>query len=617
MPAKFRVDRWCVFALMFLVGSSGWTQEAVDLAPDPSIERMRKDLFFLASEECEGRGVGTLGLDLAAYYVAAQFKKMGLKPGGPDGTYFQSFVFATDAKLDGDSTVTIHGPEGKKIELKQGADFQLVGTSGPGKVTAPLAFVGYGVTAKGIAYDDYAGIDTKGKVVIALRRLPNWNSKDKPFDGVHKEELAGLDVKQYRAFAGKAAAVLLVNDATDAAKDGLVAFQSTRSISTISMPYVHLKRSSIDEILKASTGTGLVDTEKAIDADLKPRSADLKGWTIEMDIKVKRKEIPVKNVVGYVEGKGALADETVVVGAHYDHVGYGQYGGVQPKEKGKLHHGADDNGSGTTTMMELARRYTNPKKGDGRRMVFMAFTAEETGLIGSRHYTKVEPLFPLKNTTAMFNLDMVGKVKDAPAGGKSKLLVEGFNTAKEFDDLVTKLNPDFDIVKKNSRGFFASDQYNFYQQKIPVVFFWTGEHADYHRPTDVAEKVNVAGMKRIADYAERVIDDLRTNPKRPEFTAVKGGFAPPTGKGGMGPSLRFVPDLAFDGKGVLIDTIIPGGPADMAGLKKGDLIIEIAGKATPSLEAYQVLRASLKADVAIEIKFIRDKKEMTVKATLK
>jgi Peptidase family M28/PDZ domain/PA domain len=688
MLTKYRLALLSLLAL----GLTGWIgRAALAQEKDASVERMRKDIFFLASEECEGRGVGTLGLDLAAQYVAVQFKMAGLKPGGVNGTYFQPFPFATGGELDGESTLILKGPGGRRIELKQGEDFQVVGSSAPGMRTAPLVFVGYGVSANGVAYDDYAGVDVKGKIVVALRKLPRWSDKDHPFAGANKDKLASLTQKQNTAEGLGAVALILVNDASEMPKDGLVSYEVTKGISTVSTPFVNMKRAELDGILRYCTGKDLADTEKAIDADLKPQSAALKGWTAHLDVKVKRKEIPVKNVVGYVEGSGPLADETVVVGAHYDHLGYGGgFGSLGGKAAaGKIHYGADDNGSGTTTMMELARRFAANKNREGRRMVFMAFTAEEMGLIGSRHYTQVAPLFPLKNTTAMFNLDMVGRLspriisfddgiitladeagketgkysladgcklyrqakgvkveikdgkpadlfKDIPAKGLSAavtrnaknqltaiivsgeptLLVEGFNTAKEFDGLVTKMNPGFDIVKKNSRGFTSSDQYNFYTQKIPVVFFWTGEHPDYHRPSDTADKINIAGMKKIADYAELVINDLRTNPKRPEYTAVKGaggggGGGPPT----SGPSLRFRPDPEFAGKGVLIDTVVEGGPLAKAGVKDGDIIVELAGKAVTSVTDYNVIRATLKAGVEIEIKIVRDKKELTFKVT--
>jgi hypothetical protein len=596
-----------------MLGLASLSARSVYAQEDPIVERMRKDITFLASDECEGRGVGTLGLDLAAQYIAVQFSRAGLKPGGVNGTYFQPFPFATNAQLDGESTLTLESPQGKKIELKQGVDFQIIGTSAAGTFKAPLVFVGYGTSARTLAYDDYTGIDVKGKAVVALRRLPRWSDKDKPFDGPNKDELASLDAKQYRAQANKAAAILLANDASDA-KDDLMPFQTmSRNIVTVSIPYVQIKRSILDVLLKDVTGDSLEDTEKAIDVDLKPRSAALRGWSISMEVKVKRQESLVKNVIGYLEGNGPLADETIVVGAHYDHLGYGGFGSLNLKAKGKIHHGADDNGSGTTAVIELSRRFGALKNRQGRRMVFMTFTAEERGLIGSRHYCRVEPLFALKNTAAMFNLDMVGRLKDAPEGEKSKLLVLGTASAKGFEELVMKLNPGFDLVKDAS-VFGASDHFSFYQQKIPVLFFWTGTHPDYHRPTDTSDKINVAGMKRITDYSERIIDHLRTDPIRPEFVPIKSPFS---GGGPKGPRMGILPDYQFGGKGVRIDDVSVGGPAENAGLKKGDVIVEIAGKAVPNVNGYMTALQMQKAGVTLEVKILRDGKEMKFKVTPK
>lgn len=615
MPTK--LQRGLLFLFALTLGGScaalGIAQEVKQ--PDPSVERMRKDITYLASAECEGRGVGTKGLDKAADYIADQFAKAGLKPGGSDGTYFQPFPFATNATLDGASTITVQGPQGQKIALKQGEDFQVFGTSAAGKLSVPLVFVGYGVSASEVAYDDYAGVDVKGKAVVVVRRTPRWNSKDLPFSAANKDAYGSLENKQFRAQANKAAAAILINDSSELPADKLMAFETlAKGIITVSIPYVQIKRSVIDDILRSSTSKNLAETEKAIDADLKPRSTTLEGWTIHLDVRVKRQEIPVRNVIGVLEGSGPLANETVVVGAHYDHLGYGGAGSrsKDPKKK-EIHHGADDNGSGTTTMIELSRRFAGIKNRQGRRMVFMAFTAEERGLIGSRHYCKVEPLFPLKDTSAMFNLDMVGRLKDDPKGGKTKLLVEGFDTAKEFDSLVTKLNPGFDIVKKNSIGFISSDQYSFYSQKIPVIFFWTGTHEDYHRPTDTSDRINVVGMKRIADYAEKVIDHLRVEPKRPEFVQIPFKFTP-TGGGPQGPKLGIKPDLESLGKGVLVEEVIEGGAAAKAGIKKGDIILEIAGKAI-TLQTMRPTLAAHKANVEIEIKILRDKKELLLKVT--
>lgn len=589
------------------------TASTQDTKEDASLERMRKDVTYLASDECEGRGVGTKGLDKAADYIADQFKKAGLKPGGVDGTYFQPFPFATNAQLDGESELILQGPKDKKIALKQGAEFQIMGTSAAAKLSAPLVFVGYGVTARGIEYDDYAGVDVKGKIVIALRRLPRWNDKDKPFDGIHKEELAALEYKHQRAQAAKAAGILLVNDSIEA-NDALIPFGNmAKGIITVSIPYGQIKRAQLDMILQESAGKKLADIEKAIDESLKPQSVELKGWRVAMDLKVKRQETPVKNVIALLEGKGPRAKEIVVVGGHYDHLGFGGAGSLGGAGgKGKIHHGADDNASGTSAVIELARRFAARKDRDGRTMVFMTFTAEERGLIGSRHYCRVEPLFPIKDTVAMFNLDMVGRLKEPTDEKKSKLLAIGIESGKGFEELVNKHNADFDVTKDRT-VFGASDHFSFYQQRIPVLFFWTGTHPDYHRPSDTSDKINVAGMKRITDYSERIVNELRTQETRPEYVPIKTTFTP----GAKGPRLGIVPDYMFGGKGVRAEDVSAGGPADMAGLKKNDVIVQIAGMPIANLTDYQKVMASQKVNTTIEIRVLRDSKEVSLKVMLK
>jgi hypothetical protein len=594
-----------------LLVRSGAAQEAKDAKigkADPIIERMKKDITFLASDECEGRGIGTLGLDLAGQYIAVQFSHAGLKPGGVKGTYFQPFPFFAGVELDGESTLTLKEKNDKDRVLKQGIDFEVMGTSAAASLTAPVVFVGYGVAGK--VYDDYAGMDVKGKIVIALRRLPRWNDKDSPFAGPTRDQQAALLTKQMRAQAVKAAALILVNDASEAG-DAFIPFRTLAQDNVNVIPFVQMKRAVLDGLLKESADKTLQDVEKAIDKDLKPQSMPLKG-EITLNVKIKRRENTVKNVIGVLEGKGPLANETVVVGAHYDHLGYGGFGSLAGAgATGKIHHGADDNGSGSTTVVELARRFGAMKDRQGRRMVFMTFTAEERGLIGSRHYCSKEPLFPLKDTVAMYNLDMVGRIKDeVPDGAKPKLFVLGMDTAKGFDDLLKKHNTDFELSKEFGSVFGASDHFSFYQQRIPVLFCFTGLHPDYHRPTDTSDKINVSGMKRVADFSERILIELTTDPKRPEFTERKG-----TAPGPKGPRLAFAPDYQFTGKGVLIDAVTPKGPAELAGMKKGDVIIEVAGKAVTNLGSFMTAMAQQKAGTAIEIKILRNDKEMQLKVT--
>ncbi len=609
MPRARLMHNPLILGLLYLaaVAAHGMAED------DPVLSRMRRDITFLASDEFEGRGPGTAGINKAADYIAGQFAQAGLKPGGVKGTYFQPFTVSGQPKLAGPNSLRLRGPLGQEIELVQGKQFEVMGTSGSGKIAAPLVFAGYGVTASNINYDDFKGVDVAGKIVVVLRHTPRWSNKAVPFDGQHKDEHAALIRKQGLAEAAKAAAIILVNDQSEAG-DKLMSFNYIAGLaSSAAIPSIQVRRSVLDAIMLSSTGMSLKETEQAIDRDLKPRSMPLAGWTAAVETHVERNIIPVKNVVAVVEGSGPLADQTVVVGAHYDHLGYGGRGSLAPNKKA-IHHGADDNGSGTTTMMELARRFAAVPERQGRRLVFMAFSAEEMGLLGSRHYCNKEPLFPLSQTVAMVNLDMVGRMSADPKTGKSKLIVEGIKTAKNFDNMIAELTSESDLqIIKKPGGTGPSDHDSFYRKDIPVFFFWTGMHKDYHRPTDTSEKINVAGMRRIADLAEKVIMRLATEKARPEYVKVASSFtASPSGKI---PRLGIMPNYESEKEGVLIGGVTDGGPAAKAGMKAGDQIIELAGRPVPNLNTYMAVIGQQQRGRPVDITVLRNGKKMNLKVT--
>jgi hypothetical protein len=600
---------------------------AVALAKDDeaSEARMKKDITYLASPECEGRGPGTAGIDKAAEYIMENFKKAGLKPGGKDGGYFQPFTFGGQVQLGGPNQLALRGPQGQEIELKQGTQFEVMGSSGSGTANAPIVFAGYGITAKDgeFEYDDFKGADVAGKVVLVLRRVPRWDNADAPFGGKKKDVYATLESKLVNAERSKAAAVILVNDATEPG-DKLIPFQ-TLSVafggggSAGTVPFVQIHRDVADELVRSSLGTGLRDLERDIARDLKPRTQELKGWTANMSAKINRDAFHVKNIIGVLEGSGPLANETVVIGAHYDHLGYGPYGSLsrdayKPGVK-LMHPGADDNGSGTTSVMELARRFAGKKDRQGRRLVFMTFSGEERGLLGSRHYCFKEPLFPLKDTVAMVNLDMVGRLSYDDETKKGKLIVEGVGTAKEFEPLIDKLNDKhgFQLTKKKT-GLGPSDHDSFCRKNIPVFFLWNNIHKDYHRPTDTADKINVKGMRQIADLAEEIIDHLSKTEKRPEYVQVAQP-AKATTRGKV--TLGIVPDYSGDEEGgVRVEDVTKDRPAAKAGLKAGDRIVEIAGKQINNINNYTTVMASQSPGQTIEVVVLRDKKRMTFKVQL-
>ena len=487
--------------------------------------------------------------------------------------------------------------------------FEVMGLSGKGKVSAPLVFAGYGIESKEHKYDDYQGIDVAGKVVIVLRHSPRYFAKE-PFGGDDRGNLADLVRKIATAESHKAAAVILVNDIGEVKTgDKLMSFKYLEQASTSRIPCVHVARSVVDPIFQSAVGKSLEAIEKEIDKDLKPHSVDLKGWTAAVQTSVRRSTIPVKNILGIVPGTGPLGNQYVVVGAHYDHLGYGGRGSRAPGSK-EIHHGADDNGSGTTAVMELARRFAARKDRTGRSILFMTFSGEERGLLGSRHYVD-DPLIPLADTAAMVNLDMVGRLRPDPESKKEKLIAQGTGTSKEFDTLIDKLNKQDFKFSKVPAGTGPSDHDSFYRKKVPVLFFWTGIHPDYHKPTDTADKIDLPGMAKVVDFTEGVIAKLATEKERPGYIEVKGGT--PSG-GPSGPRLGIMPNYeSKDGLG--IDGVADDGPAAKAGMKMGDIIVEMAGRQVTNIQTYMAIMATRRVGQPFDATVIRDGKKLTLKVT--
>jgi hypothetical protein len=635
-----------------------------------SEQRILKDVKFLASDELEGRGIGLKGLDLAAEHILSEFEKAGLNVTSVKGGAFQTFEMTTSAKLGDPNSLAIHGPDNKQIDLKLETDFIPLSFSGSGKFSGGLVFAGYGIDAQAEkGYSDYEGLDVTGKVVIIVRREPRQGDQRGNFAGPHggQSKFSELRTKVSTAFGKGAAGILLVDDphssretlektkqqltkqgenvaealitseATPTAEeenvkkakqalsnavtkykelkaeiaagapDKLVKFGYGGNDSIRAIPIGHMTRKAGDEILQAALKTNLTEIEKEIDKELKPKSAPLPGWTVTGEFQVERQQAGVKNVVGVLEGEGPLADETLVIGAHYDHVGRGGRDSLSPGST-DIHNGADDNASGTSVLLELARRLGARKEKLPRRLVFIAFTAEESGLLGSAKYC-AEPVFPLEKTIAMLNMDMVGRLTD------NKLTVFGTGTAPTWNGLCEKYGKleEFVLTFK-PEGFGPSDHSSFYAKKIPVLHFFTGNHPDYHRPSDDWEKLNVNGMERVADFVEGIAVETVTTPARPEYIAI-ATMANPL-KEGSRPYFGSIPDFGTDKPGYALSGAAPGSPADKAGLKSGDRITRINQTKIGGLEDFDLaLRKFAPGDV-IDVTVARGEAEVTVKVTL-
>jgi hypothetical protein len=641
-PMQVRLARMAALAVILgLVGALLNARSAAEEANAArsvaaSEARLKRDVTFLASDECEGRGPATKGFELAAEYIANEFKKAGLKPGGVDGSYFQPFK-VNGARLVQPAHFTLHGPRELTIALPQGVQFNPLGISASGKVKAPVVFAGYGITADikpekppvpkakpgeeqpkaeakeaKLTYDDYAGLDVEGKIVLVLRDSPRSAN---PFglDRMWKGRNGSLQQKIQNAEKHKAAAIVFINDhgMVDDGDDLMTFNWQCMSPGSGKIPALTIHRSLANSLLR-SQGQDLEQIEQDIDHALKPHSLALEGWSGDVDVEVERSRemIPLKNIIGYLDGHGPLANEIVVIGAHCDHVGYGGFASLAGVKKPIIHHGADDNGSGSTAVMELARRFAAMPNREGRKIVFMTFSGEELGLLGSRYFCD-HPLFDLKDVAAMVNLDMVGRMSQDEKTKQGKLLTEGTGSAKMWDPLLEQLNAKYGFkLAKNPAVIPYSDHASFYSKKVPVVFFWTGYHPDYHRPTDTADKINVPDMRRIVDLTEDLLSYLATTKERPEYQQIKSQSSQ---RYTNVPRLGFQPAYGQEGDGVLVEEITEGGPAAKGGIKKGDRIIEIAGKPVKNLEAYMSVMGGQKRGETLELTVLREKKKVTLK----
>jgi hypothetical protein len=466
--------------------------------------------------------------------------------------------------------------------------------------------------------------------VVVVRRVPRPDqNKEGRFDTTVPEGFdspyAALAAKLDNAVAHKVAGVFLVSDPVTAGDaDRLISFDDHKYADPPGkLSVLHLKRAAASQLLAAGLGKKLTELEAENDKDLKPVSAELKGWTGTADVGVLRKEIPVKNIVGVLEGSGPLANETVVVGAHYDHLGYGSgplsAGGGSAQ--GKVHYGADDNGSGTTGLMELARRFGAMKDRRGRRLVLVAFTGEERGLFGSKFYCD-HPVFPLEETAAMVNLDMIGRLRAGPGDWlglttKPRMVIYGTGTGDTFDKTIDAAEQRYGLkILKVPGGIGRSDHESFYRKKVPVLFLFTGLHDEYHKPTDTPDKIDFPAMATVVGLTEDVVLDEATALARPKFKEQSGSFEDPLNPTPPRPgvTLGVRPDYAYmGGDGMRIEGVTAGRAAEKGGMKDGDVIVEIGGVPVRSVNGYMAALAGKKRGDTIEVVVLRSGKKVTLK----
>jgi aminopeptidase YwaD len=571
--------------------------------PLPSAEWMLEEVKTLAGPAMEGRGSGTPGADLAAAHVAAVFKTAGLKPGGDGGTYLQPFSVPIGLRFGAPNTLTVVAPVARTLDL--GKDFAPLTVSANGTATADVIFAGYGITAPELGYDDYAGVDARDKIVVVLSREPRSHDPESPFRRHEAQHYTERDYKIINARQHGAAAILLAPHPS--AGDPPLPVPRGQS-GPQGILAVAITRAAADALL-ASAGMRLRDLADAIDASVTPRSAPLPKTVIRVEVDLVRVRGTTSNVIGVLPGTDpALRDQAIVIGAHYDHLGRGGDSSLAPDRHGDIHHGADDNASGVAVVMALARGFA-AAGGAPRTLVFVAFSGEELGLLGSAEYVRRPPI-PLDQTLLMVNLDMVGRLRDG------RLHVGGVDSGTGLRAIVGRATADLALSPELRQSPFApSDHTSFYVAGRPVLFFFTGAHADYHRPSDTWERINATGLATVATVVARVVSAVAAEPTAPAYVRIETPRS--GGGGGYGPVFGVVPEFGDSGAGgVRITGVRPGSPAEKAGVRAGDVIVKFAGVDVKTLEDLTFVLRGRRPGDEVQVVVRRDGREETVRAVL-
>jgi len=637
----------------------------------PSLERLRAHIEFLASDKLEGRRTGSPGANIAAEYIAREFSRYGLRRSiGRDlagmsileadspRRYMQEFPYVAGVELGKGNELTfrlIANPESKAVPLKTDASFAMkagedwmpLGFSTNGQIkNAPAVLVGYGITAADLKYDDYVHANAAGKIAIAFSGTPDG-------DNPHGQFARYEDVR-WKAIAARnagAEALIVIASESTFKDDRLSRLHYDNSGGDAGLPVIAISRQAAAQLLSANSSMLALEEQRLRAQQSKSSSATaeqaptlpLQTVLITLSTDVLRREVSAWNVVGILDGSDpSLKNETIVIGAHYDHLGRGGEGSLAPKE-GDIHHGADDNASGVAGVIELVRIFSERPR-PRRTIVFIAFSGEEEGLLGSNYYVN-HPIVPLSNTVAMINMDMIGRMKD------NKLIVGGVGTAAEWRSIVEAQNlvqgmavtagagtertsqstglpmviasngrsiVTSDAAKQfqltlNEDGYGPSDHSSFYAKQVPVLFFWTGSHEDYHKPSDTADKINYEDEARILGLVARVVRDLDNNDKHPAYTVAKSEAS---GRSmGFRVYLGTIPNYADSSDGLLLDGVREDSPAAKAGIKAGDKIVMLGGRDVRNVYDYTAALGEMKAGQEYEVELLRAGERIKLKIT--
>lgn len=587
-----KIRETLIISCLFFVSFFAFAQRN----PKITAGELKADVYYLASDSLKGRKPGTPEGDLAAKYIREQFKASGLKLIADNG--FQYFEIVTDVTLGEKNFLAFQGYNGT---VKK--DFIPLVFSSNGEVNAPVVFAGYGfdIDQDSLEWKDYEGIDVKGKWVMIFRgdpELDNSESKFIPYSEIRGKVLTAKD--------HGASGVLLITPRSIDKDDKLMVLRTENNEVTAGIPVINITH-DVGNLLLEGSGFTLDSLERMLNKTRKQMTFPI-PIAVTGTSDVIQKKARTENVIGMIEGMDPLLkDEYIVIGGHYDHLGFGGPGsGSRMPDTVAVHNGADDNASGTVMVIELAGKLASVRSHLKRSILFISFSGEEMGLLGSKYFID-HPVVDLKKIKAMFNFDMVGRYDKE----KKSISVSGTGTSLEADSVLRMYEKSLPFAVTHSpEGFGPSDHASFYASNIPVFFFTTGVHMDYHTPFDRAGKLDYEAEKIIGDYAFNVIlnvDDLdrdltfREAGKKESYTRGDGRRLKVT--------LGIMPDFAgTETKGLRVDGVTKGGPADHGGMKKGDIITALNGMKVGNIYEYMSRLGKLKPGQTISVEVIREGK---------
>jgi hypothetical protein len=562
--------------------------------PEITLADIKENIGYLASDSLKGRMSGELGDILAAEYIRDKFNTAGAELLYEQG--MQKFKLVAAAELDAGNSLQV----GNTSFLAE-KDFLPYAFSSNSKVEAEVVFAGYGleINKDTLQWNDFKNIDVSGKWILALQGDPDLDNPNSAFLEFSSERAKGLTATDKNA-----AGLLLVAGKKFSENDELSSLFFDKNSSRFPMPVIQVTRKVADQILQ-STG----ETVKSLEDKMQVLNQGVNlatGTKVVAEANVKLQEKETQNVVAMLPGADAgLKNEYIVIGAHYDHLGMGGQGsGSRTIDTIAVHNGADDNASGVAAVIQLAEKFAK-EKNNKRSLLFIAFGAEEMGLVGSKEFTSNPPV-ETDEMVAMFNFDMVGRLRD------NALSIGGTKTAKETEELLEEFNPGFELAM-SGEGVGPSDHASFYLQDIPVFFISTGAHSDYHTPQDDTEFINFEGAQKVTEYAYDLVAEVANRDDKLTYQEAGAKFQRSRG-GRFKVTLGVMPDFAgLEKRGMRIDGVTKGKPAHAGGMQKSDIITAIDGKKVGNIYEYMNRLKTLEAGQTISVDVLRnDKKEVLI-----